>query len=170
MDQGTAAIIGVIIGGLLTMVPSIFAHFSKRKKFQTAISYDIAEAIDLIDRKLEWMERPLPQEIIDMYPDLMVRINDKFLFLGEKEQLSFPLIFWKTYYFEIVSLIDHNKFKKYHKAYRLINDFKNKFDDMKASFLGTSGDPKIMALACYKDLKKIREKLNDYIVLLPSKD
>lgn len=159
MDQGLAAIIGVLLGIGASSTGAIYKWYAMRRRYETAISLELRRAVRMIDAKLSWLERPLPPSIAETVPNRIVQIDGTGLYLGEDEQLSVPLPFWQTNYKEIVSLLPDKSFSAFAETAELIEMFEAKFSDMKLSFLGTVGNPGEMAAACYKDLLAIRQRL-----------
>lgn len=159
MDQGLAAILGVLLGAGLSSARAIYEWCAKRRRYETAISLELRRAVRMIDAKLSWLERPLPPSIVAAVPDRIVQIDEAYLYLGEDEKFTIPLPFWQTSYKEIVSLLPNKSFSSFAETAELVEMFEAKFSDMKLSFLGTVGNPGEMAAACYKDLLAIRQRL-----------
>lgn len=163
MDQGIAAILGVVLGAGLSSTRAIYEWYAKRRRYETAISLEIRRAVRTIDAKLSWLERPLPPSIVEAVPDRIVRIDGAPLYLGEDEKFTIPLPFWQANYKEIVSLLPNRSFSSFAEVAELVEMFETKFSDMKQSFLGTVGDPGEMAAACYKDLLAIRQRVKQSV-------
>ena len=87
------------------------------------------------------------------------RVKNPKKYLGEDEKFIIPLPFWKTNYKEIVSLLPNRTFLLFAEAFELVEMFETKTADMKLSFLGTVGNPKEMAAACYQDLLTVHRRL-----------
>lgn len=159
IDQGTAGLLGVLLGAALSSGGAIYRWYAKRRRYETAISLEFRRAVRMIDAKLAWIERPLPPSIIEAVPNRIVRISGAPLFLGEDETFTIPLPFWQTNFNEIVSLLPAKSFSSFAATAELIEMFETKFSDMKLSFLGSVGNPSEMAEACYKDLLAIRQRI-----------
>lgn len=159
MDQGLAAILGVLLGIGASSTGAIYKWYAMRRRYETAISLELRRAVRMIDAKLSWLERPLPPSIVAAVPDRIVQVNGASLYLGEDEKFTVPLPFWQTNYKEIVSLLPNKSFSAFAETAELVETFETKFSDMKLSFLGTVGNPGEMAAACYKDLLAIRQRL-----------
>ncbi len=157
MDQGTAGLLGVLLGAALSSGGAIYRWYAKRRRYETAISLEFRRAVRMIDAKLSWLERPLPPSVVEAVPNRIVRIDGAPLYLGEDEKFTIPLPFWQTNFNEIVSLLPAKSFSSFAATAELIEMFETKFSDMKLSFLGTVGNPSEMAAACYKDLLAIRQ-------------
>ena len=159
MDQGLAAIIGVLLGVGASSTGAIYKWYAMRRRYETAISLELRRAVRMIDTKLSWLERPLPPNIAEAVPNRIVQIDGVSLYLGEDEKFTIPLPFWQTNYKEIVSLLPNKSFSSFAETAELVEMFEVKFSDMKLSFHGTVGNPGEMAAACYKDLLSIRQSL-----------
>lgn len=159
LDQGIAAILGVLLGAGLSSTRAIYEWYAKRRRYETAISLELRRAVRMIDAKLSWLERPLPPSIVQSMPNRVVQIDGARLYLGEDEKFTIPLPFWQTNYKEIVSLLPNKSFSSFAETAELIEMFEDKFSDMKLSFRGTVGNPSEMAAACFKDLLAIRQRL-----------
>jgi hypothetical protein len=159
MDPGFAVIVGVVLGSGLSYVRAIYEWYGKRRRYEAAICVDIRRAARTIDSKMAWVARPLPPPLVDMLGDRAVNIDGKILYLGEDEKLVVPLPFWQTNYNEIVSILSNEAFLAFAGTAELCEIFVSKFSEMKSSFLGTVGSPSEMAVACFKDLIAIHERL-----------
>jgi len=159
MDQGIAAILGVVVGGALSSSRAVFEWYAKRRRYETAIAIELRRAARTIDGKLAWLGRPIPSNIAEAIPDRIIPVEGRDLYLGEDERLSIPRPFWRTNYKEIVSVLSTRSYASFAEAFELVEMFEAKFNDMKLSFSGTVGDPRKMAEACYKDLLTINEQL-----------
>lgn len=159
MDQGTAGLLGVVLGAALSSGGAVCRRYAKRRRYETAIGLEFRRAVRLIDAKLSWLRRPLPSSVVQAVPDRMVRVDGATLFLGEEEKFTLPLPFWRTNFHEIVSLLPSGSFSSLAAAAESIEMFESKFCEMKLAFRGTVGNPAEMAAACYKDLLSIRKRL-----------
>lgn len=159
IDQGTAVLLGVLLGAALSSGGAIYRWYAKRRRYETVIGLEFRRAVRMIDTKLAWIERPLPPNIIEAVPDHIVRIGGMPLYLGEDEKLTIQLPFWQTNFNEIVSLLPTKSLSSFATTAELIEMFETKFSDMKLSFLGSVGNPGKMAEACYKDMLSIRQRI-----------
>lgn len=160
MDQSTAGLLGVLLGAALSSGGAVCRRYAKRRRYETAISFEFRRAVRLIDAKLSWLQRPLPSGVVAAVPDRLVRIDGAPLYLGEDEKFTLALPFWQTNFQEIVSLLPTDSFSSLAATAELIEMFETKFCDMKLSFLGTVGNPGEMAAACHKDLLAIQKRLS----------
>ena len=159
LDQGLAVILGVILGAILSSFRAVYEWYAKRNRYETAISLELRRVVRMIDTKLAWLGRSLPPKVIESVPDRIVHVDGHPLYLGEDEKFIIPLPFWKTNYKEIVSLLPNRTFLLFAEAFELVEMFETKTADMKLSFLGTVGNPKEMAAACYQDLLTVHRRL-----------
>lgn len=159
MDQGTAGLLGVLLGAALSSAGTIYRWYAKRRRYEAAISLEFRRAVRMIDGKLSWLERPLPPSIVEAVPNRIVLIDGVPIYLGEDEKFTITLPFWQTNFNEIVSLLPAKYFSSFASIAELVEMFEAKFSDMKLSFLGTVGNPSEMAAACYKDLLAIRRSI-----------
>src|ERR1035437_6433826 len=161
MDAGLAGILGTLLGFVTSSVKDAIGKFSKGKKFEIALQEEVNRAIRILDEKMSWLERPLPADIAEKFSDRVVVVDGKKMYLGEKETFHVPMRFWSKNYAEIVFIISAKAFPKFSSLYDCLQRFEAKFADMKYSFECTDGDSKVMAAACYSDLKGIQKEIEE---------
>jgi len=159
MNEGMIGIAGVIIGFLAATMKEWYERNEKRKRFELAIKIELEEAVDQIMDKMRWLER----EKTPNDPAGIVSVDGRQMYLGEKEKFQVATPFWNNNYSEIVAVTSTEAYKQFSKAFKLLRKFESKFADMKLSFECHTGDPKTMAAAVYKDLKKIQTDLQNLV-------
>ncbi|MFB2937082.1 hypothetical protein ACE1B6_17675 [Aerosakkonemataceae cyanobacterium BLCC-F154] len=159
MDQGIAALLGVIIGSILTSLSSIFRSRMIGSRFLAALEVEIQEAKDSIHQKMRWVSRDASCMKGQIDARLLVEYNGKVLLLGEEEDFVISLPFWDANIREIVEIIPTKQFKRICNEVILIRKFALKFRDIKMAFKIVMGDPAWMARECYIDLLNIHNQL-----------
>jgi hypothetical protein len=161
MDAGLAGILGTLLGFATSSIKDAIASFSKGKKFEIALQAELNRAIRTLDEKMSWLERPLPAGMVEKLSHRIVAVDGKPLYLGEKEALRIPYQFWSKNYPEIVVIVSAKSFRRFSSLYDCLQRFETKFADMKYAFECSDGDSKVMALACYRDLKQIQKEIQE---------
>ena len=141
MDQGIAALLGVIIGSILPSLSSLLRSKVVGEKFITALDIEIQEAKNTIHEKMHWISRDAScmKGIVD--GRLLVESNNTMLLLGEDEDLIITLPFWEANIRDIVEIIPPKEFKRICNEIILTRKFLSKFRDMKMAFKVVMGDP-----------------------------
>ncbi len=159
MDQGIAALLGVVIGFILPSLSSIVRSKKVGERFIAALEVELEEAKNIIDQKMRWISRNASCMEGQIDQRLLVEYNGKVLFLGEDEDFFVSLPFWDGNIRDIVEVIPTQQFQRICSDVILVRRFLTKFRDMKMAFKVVIGDPTRMATACYSDLLQIHDKL-----------
>ncbi|MEW6670271.1 MAG: hypothetical protein AB1427_01125 [Thermodesulfobacteriota bacterium] len=159
MDQGIAALLGVVIGFVLPSLASLIRSQTIGKRFIVALNEELKEAKDSIHNKMSWVSRDADDLKDRVDPRLLVDCGGRQLFLGEDENFFVALPFWENNTREIVESISTREFKRICSEVFLIRRFVSKFRDMKLAFKTETGDPRWMARVCYQDLIEIHDEL-----------
>jgi hypothetical protein len=161
MDQGVAALVGVVVGFLLPTFYSLAQSYIAGHRFENAARAELSEAKELIGRKMRWILRDetgiTPDSARD--PSHVVACYGRLLYLGEPEDFSVHLPFWEQNIRAIVEVTRAKPFGELFREVVLVNRFVSKFRDMKLAFTSGLGDPKWMAIACLGDLTRIHDEL-----------
>jgi hypothetical protein len=159
--EGIVAILGVIIGAGLSYVRDITGWLTKRKSFDIGATFELRKALRKINDKMSWLSRPIPEDLRKALAKGLVTVDGQDLYLGEVEEFKVPLRFWERNYVDILSLMSARRFQQFAEAFDLVQQFEAKFAEMKTAFLGSVGDPKKMARACYNELREIKKHLDE---------
>ncbi|KAB2958506.1 MAG: hypothetical protein F9K13_13405 [Candidatus Methylomirabilis oxygeniifera] len=134
--------------------------YTTGRRFENAVRAELAEAKELIDRKMRWILRDetgvTPES---RNPSHVVACYGRLLYLGEPEDFSVHLPFWEQNIRAIVEVTPAKPFAALFQEIVLVNKFLSKFRDMKLAFTSGLGDPKGMAVACLEDLISIHDQL-----------
>jgi hypothetical protein len=173
MEKEWFALVGGCIGATLAATVAFGLNYlkasaekkCKEKNFIKVIHREIEQAVGSVKKKMQWLTRKP-----DGHPDddLMVEVGyDKLLYLGEKEEFTISIPFWKGNFNEILSTISHNDFERFWRVVRELEMFEVKFADMKKSFDSpmTTGKHKGMARICFEELQVIynKKELQDFL-------
>lgn len=141
MDQGIAALLGVIIGSILPSLSSLLRSKIVGEKFITALDVEIQEAKTAIHEKMCWISRDASfvKGIVD--ERLLVEFDNTTLLLGEDEDFVVALPFWDANIRDIVEIVPAKEFRRICNEIILIRKFQSKFRDMKMAFKVDMGDP-----------------------------
>ena len=90
---------------------------------------------------------------------LLIEFKGKLLYLGEPEDFSLTLPFWDHNLRDVIEATSTRAFNRMCREVSLLRKFESKFREMKLAFQIGGGDPKQMALACYRDLIEIHDSL-----------
>ena len=161
MDQGEAAIVGVLVGSLISMLLPLVQWWQKGKSLRSVISYEQERSIRAINDRMKWLGIPAPAETIEKYPNKIVEVEGKQLKLSQSENISLPLEFWNKHCVELAGAMSANGFRKFADKAVLIQQFERKDHDMLKAFQNSNVDQaKEMAVACYSNLLEIQSRLN----------
>ena len=160
MDKIFAVALGTILGFLLPMISDIIKRIRVGENYANALKMELDHAKQNIHEKMKWLSRDVENLKSTLDEKLLVKNKQTLLYLGEIEDFDLELPFWKDNLREIVEIVDSKTFNKIGSEIILIRQFLSKFMDMKQTFQIPGGDPKKMALACYKDLIEIHDKLS----------
>jgi len=160
MADAVVAITGVVVGAALSYARDFFSWLTRRRSYEFGVAFELRKARTHIDEKMKWLSRPVPQEIAAKVPSLMVSVDGRELYLGEEESFRISLPFWEGHYSDIIALMNTRRFRQFAYAFDLVQSFEVKFAQLKMSFRGSVGDPKLMATAVYRDLYEIKSKLD----------
>ena len=152
MNQGIAALLGVVVGALLTALTSLCGWWCKRGRFEAAVGFELEKALRTMQEKMRWIKAPPPPGVP---PDDIVEIDGNALYLGQEEAFHLDLNFWQSNYRDIVEHLQSAAFIEYSETVDTMRQFEEKFAGMKRAFKGTIGDHKAMAAACYRDLTRL---------------
>ena len=161
MGQGIVALLGVVIGFILSSLASLVRAYTTGRRFENAVRAELAQAKELIHRKMLWVLRdetgisPDPKRD----PSHQISWQGKLLYLGEPEDFAVQLPFWEQNVRTIVELTAAKAFAALFREIVLVNKFVSKFREMKLSFTSGLGDPRWMGVACLEDLIMIHDKL-----------
>jgi hypothetical protein len=161
MSQSIGALLGVVIGFVLSSLASVVRSYTTGRRFENAVRAELEEAKKLIRRKMLWVLRDetgvTPDPKRD--PSHQVAWRGRLLYLGEPEDFAVHLPFWEQNVRTIVELTPTRAFAALFREIVLVNKFVSKFREMKLSFTSGLGDPKWMGMACLEDLISIHDQL-----------
>jgi hypothetical protein len=162
MDQGAAAIIGVVVGSFLSMLWPALQWRQKGKSLGSVLRYEQKQAISKIDGRMNWLKMSAPEETFKEYPEKVVEINGQKLVLWQTDSIELPLEFWNEHCIELAGAISEKKFRSLSETADLIRQFEQKDADMLKAFNNSNVDQaKKMAAVCYRDLIKIQTDLHE---------
>ncbi|MBC8114700.1 MAG: hypothetical protein H7062_10010 [Candidatus Saccharimonas sp.] len=161
MSETIGALLGVVLGFLLPSVASLLRSYTTGRRFENAVRAELAEARELLGRKMRWILRDetgvTPDPRRD--PSHVVNYCGRLLYLGEPEDFSVHLPFWEQNIKAVIEVTPAKAFATLFREVVLVNRFVSKFRDMKLAFTSGLGDPTWMAIACLGDLISIHDKL-----------
>jgi hypothetical protein len=159
MDQAVTALLGAVTGFFLPSLASYFRTRTKGSRFENAVKGELDEGKESVRQKMFWLSRD--QSPFESLSDekLLVEFDGKLLYLGESEDFNIALPFWEQNLRDIVEVSSTRSFNAMCEEVSLLRRFVSKFREMKLAFRVGEGDPKAMALACYRDLVKIHNEL-----------
>lgn len=158
-DKIAAAIFGGIFGFALPHFANLLERTKRTKRMVHAMERELSAVNIAIEKKLEWVGRDISEHLNEVDQDRIININGMNLYLGEREEFEVPRVYWLAKYTEIVEVISKNDFSEFYDMYRLVDEFEQKFREMKKTFETDLGKKDVMALACFNDLKGISTKL-----------
>lgn len=159
MNQAIVALLGAITGFLL---PTLAAYVRSRMtgtRFENAVKGELDEAKDSLRQKMLWISRDQSSFRSQLDEKLLVEFGGKLLYLGEEEDFCVSLPFWEQNIRDIIEVTSTKSFNRICREVSLVRKFVSKFRETKLAFKVGGGDPKQMALACYRDLIEIHGKL-----------
>lgn len=159
MDQVVTALLGVTTGFFLPSLASYIRSRVKGTRFENAVRVDLDQAKDSVHQKMLWLSRDQTPFRRQTGERLLAEFHGKLLYLGEDEDFSVSLPFWDENIREIIEITSTRAFNELCREVSLLRKFVAKFREMKLAFKVTGGDPKQMALACYRDLLAIHNQL-----------
>lgn len=170
MDPGLAAIIGVVVGSLLSLVWPLIQWIQKRSALKMSIVFELHRANRLLNDRVAWIQQPVPDDTLKNNPERVVNIEGQNLLLWQSEAVRLPLPFWDKHCVELAGVISSKDFMDLATAVDLLQQFETKDIDMVASYQNPNNDQaKEMARACFFDLQQIQKKLQSQIAKLPNK-
>ncbi|MGA8761669.1 MAG: hypothetical protein WB562_02175 [Candidatus Sulfotelmatobacter sp.] len=159
MKEVVTALIGVATGFFLPSLAKFVQSRVRGTRFENAVRAEIEEAKDIIHEKMLWVSRDHREFREQADTRLLVEFDGKLLYLGEEEEFRVALPFWENNIRDIIEITSTKSFNKMCRDFSLAKKFASKFREMKLSFKVSGGDPKQMALACYRDLLAIHDQL-----------
>ncbi len=159
MNQAIPALLGAITGFFLPLIASYVRSRTKGSRFENAVRAEIEEAKDSVHQKLLWLSRDQTPFRSQTDRQLLVEFEGKLLYLGEPEDFSLTLPFWEHNLRDVIEATPTKAFNRMCREVSLLRKFESKFREMKLAFQIGGGDPKQMALACYRDLIEIHDSL-----------
>ena len=159
MNQAITALLGAITGFFLPLIASYVRARLMGSRFENAVRAEIEEAKIRIQHKLLWVSRDHTPYISQSEQCLLIEFKGKLLYLGEPEDFSIALPFWDHNLRDVIAATSTRAFNRMCREVSLIRKFESKFREMKLAFQISGGDPKQMALACYRDLIEIHDSL-----------
>ena len=159
--EGAIAVLGVVVGAALSYVRDISEWLAKRRSVEIGAAFELRKAQRAIHKKMDWLSRSIPINIKEAVASRVVTVNGHDLYLGEDEEFEVPIKFWERNYRDILSLLSTRRFPQFAEAFDLVQSFEVKFREMKNTFRGSVGEPKVMAEACYQDLRRIMKRLDE---------
>jgi len=159
MTEPVAIIVAALSGSLVTWWAQVVHSRVRGARYENAARVEIGRAKETVHEKMRWLSRDVPRSL-QRGDKLMVESGDgKLLYLGEDERFFVSLLFWDTYSGAIVQALSHQAYQRLALEVYRLRRFEQKFREMKLAFKTGSGDPKVMALACYRDLQEIEREL-----------
>jgi hypothetical protein len=159
MNQAVAALLGTATGFLLPTLASYIRSRMKGARFENAVDVELDGAKDSVHQKMLWISRDHRPYSSQTDEKLLVECDGKLLYLGEKESFGVSLPFWEQNMRDIIEITSTDSFNGMCRKVVLLRKFVSKFSEMKLTFEVGGGDPKQMALACYRDLVQIHDEL-----------
>ncbi len=154
-----AAVFGAIFGFMLPYLSNIWDRVTRARRIVSALNRELSEVTAEIESKLQWVDRDVTGHLKEVDKDRIIVANGKQLYLGEREKFTVPRIYWKAKYTEIAEAISDSDFSDFYVMYRLVDNFEQKFREMKLTFETSLGKKEEMALVCFNDLKAIAKEL-----------
>lgn len=159
MNQAITALLGAVTGFFLPSLASYVRSRMKGTRFENAVQLEIDVAKDRLHQKMLWISRDQSSFRSPNDENLLVEFDGKLLYLGEEENFSVLLPFWEQNTRDIAELASTKSFNRICGEVVSLRKFVSKFGEMKLAFKVGGGNPKRMALACYRDLIKIHDEL-----------
>lgn len=159
MDQAIAALLGTVTGFLLPSLASYLRARTRGARFENALRGELEDARETARQKLLWLGRDQRPWAAITDEKLLVEFEGKLLYLGEDEDFTVQLPFWDQNLRDIVEATSTRAFNRICREVALLRRFALKFREMKLAFKVDGGNPKAMALACYRDLIAIQDEL-----------
>lgn len=159
MHEVLAALIGAATGFFLPSLAAYIRSRTKGTRFENAANEDLDAARESIHQKMMWLSRDQTPFRAQTEERLLVEFEGKLLYLGEDEEFIVALPFWEQNLRDIAEVASTRAFNKIARKVLLTRKFVSKFREMKLAFKIGGGDPKQMALACYRELEEIHKQL-----------
>jgi hypothetical protein len=159
MHEAITALLGAATGFFLPSLASYIRSRMRGSRFENAVKGELDEAKDSVHQKMLWISRD--QSPFRSLTDerLVLEFDGKLLYLGEEEAFSVSIPFWEHNIRDIIEVTSTKSFNGMCREVSLLRKFVSKFREMKLAFDVGTGDPKRMALACYRDLVEIHDEL-----------
>lgn len=145
----------------IALLVKIWFKCDRANRMASALDRELLEVAKEIKEKLEWVSRDVSKHLDEVDPERTVVSEGIHLYLGEREKFVVLRPYWKAEYVKIAESIDNKDFSDFYVMYRLVDSFEKKFHEMKLTFETSIGNKDVMALACFKDLKKISNGLQE---------
>lgn len=158
-DKIIAALFGAMFGFALPYFASVWERAKRAHRMVSALDHELSEVTTEIEKKLKWLGRNVEEHLKEVDQDRIVEVDGIHLYLGEREEFQVPRPYWRAKYTEIAEAISDKDFSDFYKMYRLVDDFEQKFRDMKLTFETSIGKKDVMARQCFKDLQTIDEEI-----------
>jgi hypothetical protein len=159
MNQAIPALLGAITGFFLPLIASYVRSRTRGSRFENAVRAEIDEAKNSVHQKMLWLSRDQMPYRSQIEERLLIEFEGHLLYLGEPEDLSTALPFWDHNLRDVIEATSTRAFNRMCREVSLLRKFESKFREMKLAFQTGGGDPKQMALACYRDLIQIHDSL-----------
>jgi hypothetical protein len=159
MSHVIAALLGVVTGFILPLLVAYVQSRMKGSRFENAARAEIAEAKSRVHEKMLWLSRNQAPYRAHSDERLLVAFDSKLLYLGEPEEFTLALPFWQQNLRDLIEVASTSAFNNLCREVSQLRKFESKFREMKLAFQIGGGDPKQMALACYRDLIQIHNSL-----------
>ena len=154
---------GGVIGFASPHAAKLWDRLTKTRRIKSAIINDMKYAMKDIEDKNSWLSRDVSDHLNEVDRSRIVDTGNMHLYLGERESFTLRCKYWEERYCDIVESLSNDDFTKYSNIHRELSRYTQKFMQMKGAFETELGDPKKMALACYKDLINITKDIKQNI-------
>lgn len=133
------------------------ATLSDRKKLAAAIFVEINNAEERIAGKMQWIEK---QKRPQNPAHLFFKYNKSFIGMNPGERFECLMPFWSENKDAILKRMSATDIAAIYNKIALIQQFEQKYKDLAQCFELDTEDNRVMACACFDDLKKLQAKIH----------
>jgi hypothetical protein len=152
---------GVILGFALSQFVTRREQGRRAKSLKWALQTELREVNLDVKQKIAWLLRDVTGSgLKEPDSDRIIRIGDKQLYLGEREEFVASRPYWKEKYTEAVEALSPVEFSDFYGVHRAIDKFEQKFRQLKITFETNVGEKSRMAEAILDDLVAIGKDVN----------